>query len=430
MKEATKIIYVFLFAISFLKAQEKSKSERHYPSLMLGVGGTKFIGDVGQLTEVNKLLDARLCYYLKGEYRFGKYFGIMAGGLLGKLAGTDNSKLSHLNFEAKSIQFDVNLVTYFDHFFKQNNEVSPYLTCGIGYLVFESYGDLKKSESNATYNYWSDGSIRDLPELTVNLLSANVITRDYNYETLLKDSSKNYSKSAITIPIGTGLDFKIGRRWDVQLGISYSFILTDYVDNKKLNGNDSYFMAHTGIKFTFAPRIRTPQDNIDFSSIDKLDVDQDGVTDDIDKCLSTDKGVKVDLNGCPEDLDNDGIPDYKDKQLNSKINSVVNEFGVTLNEDSIAYHQMMWDSVPAAKSQKFFQTSTLHFLKKANNIIGSIQNKIDNSKIPNAFIIYDLNNDNYISGQEILKTIDGFFDGNANYTIEKINQLIDYFFDQ
>lgn len=126
MKEATKIIYVFFCYIVF-KSARKSKSERHYPSLMLGVGGTKFIGDVGQLTEVNKLLDARLCYYLKGEYRFGKYFGIMAGGLLGKLAGTDNSKLSHLNFEAKSIQFDVNLVTYFDHFLNRIMRFLPIL---------------------------------------------------------------------------------------------------------------------------------------------------------------------------------------------------------------------------------------------------------------------------------------------------------------
>ena len=35
-----------------------------------------------------------------------------------------------------------------------------------------------------------------------------------------------------------------------------------------------------------------------------------------------------------------------------------------------------------------------------------------------------------ISAAEITKAIDDFFNGDGNWTVEKINQLIDYFFEQ
>jgi hypothetical protein len=46
------------------------------------------------------------------------------------------------------------------------------------------------------------------------------------------------------------------------------------------------------------------------------DEDNDGITDQFDKCPKTPAEVKsVDLHGCPMDTDGDGVPDYKDKQL-------------------------------------------------------------------------------------------------------------------
>ena len=47
------------------------------------------------------------------------------------------------------------------------------------------------------------------------------------------------------------------------------------------------------------------------------DSDGDGVSDDMDKCPGTPKGVAVDADGCPLDSDGDGVPDYKDKCPNT-----------------------------------------------------------------------------------------------------------------
>ncbi|PJJ54926.1 OmpA family protein [Hymenobacter chitinivorans] len=43
-----------------------------------------------------------------------------------------------------------------------------------------------------------------------------------------------------------------------------------------------------------------------------LDMDEDGVSDRLDKCANTPAGVLVDDNGCPLDGDADGVPDYLD----------------------------------------------------------------------------------------------------------------------
>ncbi|MFC3153346.1 OmpA family protein [Litoribrevibacter euphylliae] len=44
-----------------------------------------------------------------------------------------------------------------------------------------------------------------------------------------------------------------------------------------------------------------------------VDSDNDGVSDEMDKCPTTPAGAPVDGKGCPLDTDNDGVPDYKDQ---------------------------------------------------------------------------------------------------------------------
>jgi OOP family OmpA-OmpF porin len=58
-----------------------------------------------------------------------------------------------------------------------------------------------------------------------------------------------------------------------------------------------------------------------------MDSDGDGVTDDLDRCPNTPRGVKVDTHGCPIDSDGDGVPDYLDKCPNTPKGATVDARG-------------------------------------------------------------------------------------------------------
>ena len=63
------------------------------------------------------------------------------------------------------------------------------------------------------------------------------------------------------------------------------------------------------------------------------DSDGDGVTDDLDKCPDTPKGVVVDADGCPVDSDGDGVPDYLDKCPDTPRCAAVDANGCPLDSD-------------------------------------------------------------------------------------------------
>jgi OOP family OmpA-OmpF porin len=63
------------------------------------------------------------------------------------------------------------------------------------------------------------------------------------------------------------------------------------------------------------------------------DSDGDGVTDDLDKCPDTPKGVAIDASGCPLDTDGDGVPDYLDKCPATPKGVAVNSMGCELDSD-------------------------------------------------------------------------------------------------
>jgi OOP family OmpA-OmpF porin len=58
-----------------------------------------------------------------------------------------------------------------------------------------------------------------------------------------------------------------------------------------------------------------------------VDSDGDGVTDDLDRCPDTPKGVTVNAKGCPLDSDGDGVPDYLDKCPNTPEGATVDARG-------------------------------------------------------------------------------------------------------
>jgi len=434
----SSLVFFFL-SITSVFAQEETA---HKPSLTLGFTTLKFTGDVGKQTDVSPLRDARFGYYFAIEQRFGKVLGISLGGMMGKMAGNDNSESSKRNFESKVLQGELLLTANFDKVFKEEPNVSPFLNAGIGFMTFDPYGDLKNGSN--PYYYWKDGSIRDKPELPINKYSSKLIKRDYTYESQLKDSTISYARNTLVLPFGAGLNFHFGERWVASIGANYVMCLSDYVDNYKNGGNDSYFQANVGLQFEFKKKTKSKSEEVNFDQIDHEDSDKDGVEDGKDMCMDTPKGVKIDENGCPIDTDKDGVADYLDKELNSKPDAIVDVNGVTIKEGTWITNRV-GDSVQVKKVKTVIvesSGSTNELAKvntsspiKSTNVTAFFSNtnnssKTSSSTLPIQFKGADYNNNGVISADEITRTIDEFFDGKNDFTAEKINQLVDYFFEQ
>jgi OOP family OmpA-OmpF porin len=112
-----------------------------------------------------------------------------------------------------------------------------------------------------------------------------------------------------------------------------------------------------------------------------LDTDGDGVPDYLDKCPDTPKGVKVDTQGCPLDSDGDGVPDYLDECPDTPKGAKVNEkgcwvlAGVELKTGNVLFDTGKWD----IKAQAYpILDEALAILKKEPTLKVEVQGHTDN----------------------------------------------------
>ncbi len=434
MIKKISLTVVFLLTIVGINYSQNNKPSkfRQLPSLALGKGILSFDGDIGNGVNLTSLSRIRGGYNLTIEQRIGRIIGVSINGIYGKLADSERGSKRNLNFESKIIQADFNLVLHLDNdfLFKRTSVFAPYLYVGFGYLKFDSYSDL--TDKNGTkYNYWTDGTIRDLADSTN---GAVIIKRDYTFETKLNDSAK-YANNTFAIPIGFGVNLKLNDKLFINLGASYYITMSDWIDNFKSGKNDSYIHAIIAVQYNFGE----PYDDsdpvyqtVDFSSLDKVDSDGDGVNDANDVCPGTPKNAKITPNGCPEDNDLDGVPDYQDNEPLTKTGAFVDENGVTITEKMISDRQKQFNAQATERSKLFNENPSLKYLKEveAKSKSEHANKQKGTSSIPFAIKSADINNDGYISTDEISKAIDSFFEGDSDFTVEKLNDLIDYFFEQ
>ncbi len=433
IKKISLTLVLVLTIVGIVNSQnEKSTNSKQLPSIAVGVGVLSFDGDIGNGVNLSSLSRIKGGYNIAIEQRIGRIIGVSFSGIFGKLADSENRTKSNRNFESKITQANLNLIIHLDNdfLFKRSSVFAPYLFVGFGYLKYDPYGDLT-DKNGIKYNYWTDGTIRNLPDSTN---GAKIIQRDYTFETKLNDSAK-YSNSTFALPVGLGVNLKIVDNLYINLGATYYMTMSDWIDNFKSGKNDSYIFANVSVQYNFGK----PYDDsnpvyqtVDFSSLDNLDTDEDGVKDGDDVCPGTPKGVKITPNGCPEDGDQDGVSDYLDKEPLTKTGAFVDAKGVTITEKMISDRQTVYSALATERSNLFNENPSLKYLKDIEVIKENARknNPKGAGTIPYALRTADVNKDNFISADEISKAIDGFFEGDSDFTVEKLNDLIDFFFDQ
>jgi len=107
-----------------------------------------------------------------------------------------------------------------------------------------------------------------------------------------------------------------------------------------------------------------------------LDTDGDGVPDHLDQCPDTPKGVKVDKQGCPIDTDGDGVPDYLDECPDTPKGATVNSVGCWALKGVVLFGVNKSELKPAAYP---LLDEVVSIMKKNPDIRGFIEGHTDST---------------------------------------------------
>lgn len=363
----TRALPLLLLAAALLvstsgAAQDSTRTSTFKPTIGLGAGMFAFYGDVGNEHAGRSPLVTRVGYELRASTPLTSWLEADLYALHGRLGVNERGSERNLNFESRvtvgGFQFRYNFLQLLN----KDRVVEPYINFGFESVEFLTKTDLYDDQGRA-YNYWSDGSIRDLPESAPNAADAEIIQRDYSYETdvreLNADGFGKYLERTWAIPLGIGARMDIGHGFDLRVGATMHFTLTDYIDGVTENsigsrkgeaGNDRFLYSSVSVGYTIpmlrAKQKRLPKSPLGSEELDLIvlrdDEDGDGVPDFNDLCPGTPAGVKVDANGCPGDGDADGVPDDRDDELNSAPGALVDGRGVTITDDDLLKAWLDW----------------------------------------------------------------------------------------
>lgn len=434
MKKVLLLLSLFSAVTNFGQYQEEELPD--VLTVGAGAGFTSFLGDLTFESNISKLSNIRPTYTFNLERRFGQIAGVQLEGFYGKLASNERSKVieHNRNFESSLLQIGANFVFHFDNdlVIHKQSPFSPYISAGFQWMKFDPYGDLKDA-NGVDYKYWDNGTIWDVSQGDTVGGVGNQIYRDYTYETQLKDSTQNYSRSSFAIPLTFGLKWKFTPRVQGRVFGTYNITMTDWIDNVNDGGKkDKYLYAGFSLHYVIKQKDHT-YDDVDFDALKSSDKDGDGIIDTEDFCQNTPSGIEVDGKGCPLDQDKDGVPDYMDKEPDTKAGVVVDEEGRELTEELLAERIAAKEKVVEERKQSFSEDATQAKLDEISSEIEKNAGSGSNgrtSNIPLELQEADLDGNGIITSKEISAAIDGFFEGSNNFSVKMLHELIDYFFEQ
>lgn len=347
------------------KSEKKSSNETPLefifrPNLGLGVGMFTFFGDVANNNKNAHPTVSRVGYDLRLSNPLNDFFDLNFYVIYGQLSANERSLTNverNLNFQSEIRIGGITVSYNFQNFRKSKDRIlEPYLSAGFESFEFLSKTDLFDQYGNR-YNYWSDGSIRNLAEDDPNSASSILLNRDYVYESDLREQNVDgfgkYRERSWAFPVGVGALIHLNERWKFRIGTSMHFSITDLVDNVSAESvgdrvgdskNDKFLFTHFSLNYDLQRLTEEEEEPImdenrndlfDILAKDTVDTDEDGVVDFIDFCQYTGKGIPIDVRGCPVDNDADRVFDFKDDELTSAPKVLVNEKGVTVTDEMI-----------------------------------------------------------------------------------------------
>ncbi|MFC2104238.1 hypothetical protein ACFLS4_02665 [Bacteroidota bacterium] len=443
LNKFTPLLLVLFFSFQFAFTQEGGGYEDllyrevevvnpvYMPVVGIGTGIIMYYGelqtDFKNLIQGSPSIRVNLFQYIDNKHSWK----ININGMYGNTSGyersfTDTSK--NLNFETKFYSIGVNLEYAFGDLFKGEKQISPFISIGAEYLTLLSLKtDVKRNGTYYTYN--PDGTIRIGDQLT---------TRDYVYETNIREFDRfgreEFSLSTWAIVADVGFDLKVSNRVALRVATSLHYTGTDDLDavsyKNKVgrignNTNDMFMFTYVSLNIDLfsSPKTITQEllfADVEFDPVAYSDSDRDRILDLGDDCPNTPRGVPVDSVGCPQDDDRDGVPNYIDKEQFSNKGAIVDEFGVELSANKIR-DGLVQDLAAVDRTEIYMVPVGLGWSKYS---------EMTNIEIPEKYKKLDKNSDDYISFDELLDAINGFFDFDSEFKTEDIYDLNNFFFAQ
>lgn len=415
------------------------------PVIGVGIGAFNFMGDVRNPNQspFNGALGYKvnLATFIDNKNMLrGNFFA-----MLGQLGGNErNVNLNadgsvdlsrNLNFRSDIFMFGFNINYDFDHWIKKHRTIHPFVSVGFEVMTFDSKIDSIGAE-NTQYNYWTDGSIRNMPEPNA---AAQLMRRDFEFETGLRQYDwglGDYPQYAFAVPVDVGLDFWLTDRMMFRVGTSYHFVFHDAIDHVSHENDptlgpvgdkrgDDFMFSYFALHFDLFSSDREIEWNKNFVALEfdpTMAGDEDGdlILDGGDDCPGTPWGVEVDTLGCPTDKDFDGIPDYLDDEPDSRLGAMVDERGVTMTDEEVIARLDQHAAVAREDVSMYLRepSSYANYKKRTSR------------EIPEKFMGVDKDGDGYISFDEMMDAIDGFFDFDSKLTTDDIYELNEFFFTQ
>src|SRR4030043_129621 len=423
---------------SLLRKEIIVENPVYKPVIGFGAGIMNFYGDVNNVF-INPMVGnytfrLNVSTFIDKKRNFLGNFFLYTGALTGNERSFENPQ-RNLNFKSEIISFGINGEYNFGHFFKKETAViRPFISAGVEVIVFNSKGDLIDSEGR-TYYYWSDGTIRDIDEIYKNTYANNVLSRDWNYETDLREQNLynlgNYNRSTFAFPVDIRIDFRVNSRVKMRLATSGHFTFTDLMDNVSWQGegivgdkrNDHFTFTYLTMHLDLFSDPKVRVEELMFAEIDDFDYtmfedeDGDGVIDAADDCPGTPSGVNVDTLGCPYDNDDDGVPDYIDKEDATATGAFVDEYGVTMTEDEVIARLDFSEAVERKDLALYYS-------------ILEAGRRMSFADLPDKFRSLATDTDTYLSFDELLKAINDFFDYRSELNTDEVYRMINFFFAQ
>lgn len=408
------------------------------PSVHLNVGFNHAFSDV-ILSKSGPSPFRQLGYQLTIVQRAAKFLNVGFELYSGTIYGEEQRGTTNLNYRTSIVSPRVNLEYNFYPLLKPNGKgrqlIRPYIGFGIGMVMFRSKGDLL-DESGNTYNYWQNGSIYAEAEGSINESEATPLERDFEYETDLRDANldglRKYPQTAFSLPFNAGIRFQLSKNIGINAAFSYVMNFTDMLDNVSSEsvgirqgsaGFDNHLYGSIGLSVflgTTRPSVK-PKPSFEEQVASMETPNELSVTDTengqpteetTNDAVDATSSAPTEVNSAETKEEDSSVPNEPSSSTDSGLENIEPEPESVTSDDS---------QVDSNEKQSN-ESNTLSLN------IGDISET--EPKATGEYHWADLNKDEWISPNEVLHFIDLLFEGGAVRSVEDIQNLIDYYFDQ